>query len=81
MNALEAVLQIRDNLSPDLGSGSEIFSSRIRILPVCKKGVAKLNILFSSCLWFQEYILRVAQFHNLTRILNNKASTENTRIG
>jgi hypothetical protein len=41
-----------------------IFSSRIPDPTFyVKKGVAKVNILFSCCSQFQDQVLRVAQFH------------------
>jgi hypothetical protein len=53
-----------------------IFSSRIPdpgFYVLCKRGVAKINIPVPvpCCLRFQEWVLRVAQFHedNITRIL------------
>jgi hypothetical protein len=57
---------------------SRTFSSLISdpgsyVLPVCKKGVAKVNLLFLAAYGFMSKFFRVAQFHkdtgNITRIL------------
>jgi hypothetical protein len=62
------VLRILDVLSRIL----EFYHPRSYIL--CKKGVEKINILFSCCLRFQECVLRVAQFHKDKKILPKKGS-------